>query len=109
MHSATPAPRYFQITPWFAQAVVILRTDAGLGQNETQALMQKLGGPIKSQGSLSRIESGQRMPRYPDEFVSTFAQAVGVAPIDVWELAVQLWRESLDGHEGADAARHRLR
>lgn len=48
-----------------------------------------------AQETVGKFERGQRWPRSPELVIGAYADELGAEPIEIWEEAVQRWREDL--------------
>ena len=75
---------------WLARAASAAREAAGRKQVHVAASADL------DQSSIARFEKGISWPRQPDTIVGAYAEDLDVSPIQLWEQALQLWREHLD-------------
>ena len=47
------------------------------------------------QSTVNRFEKAIAWPRNPDRLVAAYADDLDISPIDLWQAAIDLWREDL--------------
>lgn len=78
------------MTFWLAAAAKELREAAGRKQVHIAASMNK------DQSTVYRFELGEAVPRELNLFVAAYADDLDIKAIQIWERALQLWREAND-------------
>lgn len=66
-----------------------------------------VSGDESDPSTIYRFEKGQ-WPRNPDAMVAMYAEDLGIAPVELWARATELWREfeaSQPGRQAVGAAR----
>lgn len=58
----------------------------------------------KDQSTVSRFEKGTGWSRDTDGLVAAYADDLGVAPREIWERALRLWREAEEGDASGENA-----
>lgn len=76
------------MTFWLATAAKELREAAGRKQVHIAATMNK------DQSTVYRFEQGETIPRELNLFVAAYADDLDITAIQIWERALELWREA---------------
>lgn len=75
---------------WVATAAKAARQDAGLRQVHVAAAIDR------DQATIFRFERGDAWPRDPDLILHGYELALELDPFDIWQAAVDLWRDALE-------------
>lgn len=76
------------MTFWLAVAAKELREAAGRLHVHVAASMSK------NQSTVYRFEEGNTVPRDLNLFIAAYADDLDIEPMQIWERALELWRES---------------
>lgn len=86
---------------WLAQAAKQAREAAGRKQVHVAASANK------DQSSIYRFEAAQGWSRDTDLILAAYADDLDIDPLDIWETAIRLWRESGDQATVPELAKRR--
>lgn len=74
---------------WIAQAAKRRRLNAG------RLLVHVGASASRDQSTIYRFEEGDAWPRDADQIISAYAHDLDISPLELWEDALELWRDDV--------------